>query len=273
MNKKLLAAAVASTFAIPGVVAADASFYGAVKPRVNVQDSDLSMTDGGSRIGWKSSKDMGNGNTVSGKIELGVDASAGSINEGDTSRVTTLSFGGDWGSATLGSQWSVMTGPDWVTCVNSGSSCAGHVGYQGRVADSLVIKGPAIGPLAISFQAEADGSDLAAWAIGTGIDLGSINMQVAYRDTDDNAYTEVAASTTVAGMTLAAGFSSQDVGNDGNSLFANISGLKLQYDETGGDADLSANYDVDLGGATMRLGVVDNEGSETAVFVQWMYSL
>ena len=40
MNKKLLAVAVASTFAIPGVVAADASFYGAVKPRVNVQDSE-----------------------------------------------------------------------------------------------------------------------------------------------------------------------------------------------------------------------------------------
>jgi predicted porin len=276
MNKKLLAAAVASTFAIPGVVSAGGdgvTFYGAVKPRINVQDSNLSMSDGGSRIGWKSSKDMGNGNTVSGKIELGVDASAGSINEGDTSRVTTLSFGGDWGSATLGAQWSIMSAPDWVTCVNSGSSCAGHVGYQGRVADSLVIKGPSIGPLAISFQAEADGSDLAAWAIGTGIDLGSINMQVAYRDTDDNAYTEVAASTTVAGMTLAAGFSSQDVGADGNSLFANVSGLKLQYDETDGDADLSANYDVDLGGATMRLGVVDNEGSETKVFVQWMYSL
>jgi hypothetical protein len=98
-------------------------------------------------------------------------------------------------------------------------------------------------------------------------------MQVAYRDTDTNAYTEVAASTTVAGMTLAAGFSSQDTGNDGNSLFANVSGLKLQYDETGGDADLSANYDVDLGGATMRLGVIDNEGSETKVFVQWMYNL
>ena len=273
MNKKLLAIAVASTFAIPGVVAADASFYGAVKPRVNVQDSDLSMSDGGSRIGWKSSKDMGNGNTVSGKIELGVDASAGSINEGNTSRVTTLSFGGDWGSATLGAQWSIMSAPDWVTCVNSGSSCAGHVGYQGRVADSLVITGPAIGPLALSMQAEADGSDLAAWAVATGIDLGTINLQAAYRDTDSDDYTEVAASTTVAGMTLAAGFSTAGSGADGNSLFANISGLKLQYDETGGDADLSANYDVDLGGATMRLGVIDNEGSETAVFVQWMYSL
>ena len=273
MNKKLLAVAVASAVAVPGVVAADASFYGALKPRINVQDSNLSMSDGASRIGWKSSKDMGNGNTVSGKVELGLDMSDGHINTGNTSRVTTVSFGGDWGSATVGSQWSVMTGPDWVTCVNSGSSCAGHVGYQGRVADSLIITGPAIGPLALSAQFEADGSDLAAWAIATGIDLGSINIQAAHRNTDSNAATEVAASTTVAGMTLAAGFSSQDVGDDGNSLFANVSGLKLQYDETGGDADLSANYDVDLGGATMRLGVIDNEGSETKVFVQWMYSL
>jgi len=273
MNKKLLAVAVASAVAVPGVVAADASFYGSLKPRINVQDSNLSMSDGASRIGWKSSTDMGNGNTVSGKVELGLDMSDGHINTGNTSRVTTVSFGGDWGSATLGSQWSVMTGPDWVTCVNSGSSCAGHVGYQGRVADSLIITGPAIGPLALSAQFEADGSDLAAWAIATGIDLGSINIQAAHRNTDSNAATEVAASTTVAGMTLAAGFSSQDVGDDGNSLFANVSGLKLQYDETGGDADLSANYDVDLGGATMRLGVIDNEGSETKVFVQWMYNL
>ena len=112
MNKKLLAAAVASAVAVPGVVAADASFYGSLKPRINVQDSNLSMSDGASRIGWKSSKDMGNGNTVSGKVELGLDMSDGHINTGNTSRVTTVSFSGDWGSATMGSQWSVMTGPD-----------------------------------------------------------------------------------------------------------------------------------------------------------------
>ena len=68
MNKKLLAAAVASTFAIPGVVAAEASFYGALKPRIQVQDSNITFKDGASRIGWKSSKDMGNGNSVSGKV-------------------------------------------------------------------------------------------------------------------------------------------------------------------------------------------------------------
>ncbi len=40
MNKKLLAVAVASAVAVPGVVAADASFYGSLKPRINVQDSE-----------------------------------------------------------------------------------------------------------------------------------------------------------------------------------------------------------------------------------------
>ena len=99
------------------------------------------------------------------------------------------------------------------------------------------------------------------------------SIQAAYRDTDSDDYTEVAASHTVAGIPLAAGFSSAGSGADGSSIFANVSGLKMQYDETAGDADLSANYDVDLGGATMRLGVIDNEGSETKVFVQWMYSL
>ena len=82
MNKKLLAAAVASAVAVPGVVAADASFYGSLKPRIQVQDSDITFKDGASRIGWKSSTDMGNGNSVSGKVELGLDMSDGHINTG-----------------------------------------------------------------------------------------------------------------------------------------------------------------------------------------------
>ena len=269
MNKKLLAIAVASTFAIPGVVAADASFYGAVKPRVNVQDSDLSMSDGGSRIGWKSSKDMGNGNTVSGEIEIGVDATNGGSNP--VSRDTWIKFSGDWGSAAVGNQWSVMSSA-FGTCVISGASCAGTIAYQGRVSDALIITGPAVGPLALSVQLEADGTDLAGWAVKTGLDLGSISIDAGYRDTDSNSLGVVGLSGTTAGIAWGASFSSDDT-TDGNGIYAKISGLKLQYDETGGDADVAANYDVDLGGAVMRLGVVDNEGDETKAFVQFNYSL
>ena len=273
MNKKLLAVAVAGAVAVPGFAAADVSTYGTMYIRTTVQDSDLAIVDGASRFGFSSSKDMGNGNTVSGKVELGLDMSDGHINTGNTSRVTTVSFGGDWGSATVGSQWSVMTGPDWVTCVNSGSSCAGHVGYQGRVADSLVITGPAVGPLALSLQFEADGSDLAAWAVSSGLDLGSISIDAAYRDTDTNTAHGVGISGNTAGVIWGASFSDQDVGNDGNGLFLEVQGLRFQYDETGGVSDLAFNYNIDLGGATMRLIIADHEGDETMAAVQFNYSL
>ena len=274
MNKKLLAIAVASAVAAPGVVAADLSVYGAVKPRITIQDSNITMSDGGSRFGFKSSTDMGNGNSVAGVIEVAFDVSQGKAASGNTSRLGNIKFSGDWGSATIGSQWSVMTDTEWNTCVLSGASCAGLVGYQGRVADAVVIRGPAIGPLGLALQLEADGSDLGAWAVSTGIDLGSIGVSASYRDDDSDATTQVSASTSVAGISLAASYASLNSGADGNSIYAKLPfGLKLSYTETGGNGNVGANYDVDMGGATMRLIAVDNEGSDTSVAVQWMYGL
>jgi predicted porin len=274
MNKKLLAIAVASAVAAPGVVAADVSVYGKVIPRIMVKDSNITMSDGGSRFGFKSSKDMGNGNTVAGVIEAGFDVSQGKTASGDKGRLGNLKFSGDWGSATIGSQWSVMTDTEWNTCILSGVSCHGLLGYQGRVADAIVIRGPAIGPLGLALQLEADGSDLAAWAVSTGIDLGSISVSASYRDDDSDAATQVSASTSVAGVTLAASYSSLNSGADGNSIYAKLPvGLKLAYSETGGAQNLGVNYDVDLGGVTMRLIGDDREGGDTAVGVQWIYGM
>ena len=269
MNKKLLAAAVASAVAVPGFAVADVNTYGTLYIRTQVQDSNISMIDGATRFGFNSSKDMGNGNTVSGEIEIGINATNGGTNP--WTRDTWIKFAGDWGSASVGNQWSVMSS-SFGTCILSGASCAGTIAYQGRVADSLIITGPAIGPLALSVQLEADGSDLAAWAVKTGIDLGALSIDAGYRDTDSNSLGIVGVSGTTAGVSWGASFSSDDT-TDGNGLYANISGLKFQYDETGGDADLGFNYDVDLGGSTMRLGVIDNEGDEIKAFVQFAYSL
>jgi predicted porin len=275
MNKKLLAIAVASAVAAPGVVAADVSVYGNVQPRISVTDSNVTMSDGGSRFGFKSSTDMGNGNTVSGNIEVAFDVSQGKAASGNTSRLGNIKFSGDWGSATIGSQWSVMTDTEWNTCVLSGASCMGLLGYQGRVADAVVIRGPAIGPLGLALQLEADGSDIAAWAASTGIDLGSISISASYRDDDSDAATQVSAGTSVAGVGLAASYSSLASGADGNSIYANLpvgSGLKLSYSETGSSSGMGANYNVDLGGATMRLIATDTD-DDTTVAVQWIYGL
>ena len=270
MNKKLLAAAVASAVAVPGFAAADVNTYGTLYIRTQVQDSNISMIDGATRFGFNSSKDMGNGNTVSGEIEVGLDAT----NNGSAlkTRDTWIKFAGDWGSATVGNQWGVMSG-SLGTNKLSGASGAGLVHYQGRASDSLIITGPAIGPLALSVQFEADGSDLAAWAVASGIDLGALSIDAAYRDTDTNTAHGVGVSGNTAGVIWGASFSDQDVGNDGNGLFLEVQGLRFQYDETGGDSDLAFNYNIDLGGATMRLIVADHEGEETMAAVQFNYSL
>ena len=269
MNKKLLAAAVASAVAVPGFAAADVNTYGTLYIRTQVQDSNISMIDGATRFGFNSSKDMGNGNTVSGEIEIGVDATNGGSNP--VTRDTWIKFAGDWGSAGVGNQWSVMSSA-FGTCINSGASCSGVIAYQGRVSDSLIITGPAVGPLGLSVQLEADGSDLAAWAVKTGIDLGSLSIDAGYRDTDSNSLSAVGVSGTTAGIAWGASFSSDDT-TDGNGLFANISGLKLQYDELEGVTDLNANYNIDLGGAGMRLIVDDRDDEETKAAVQFNYSL
>jgi len=270
MNKKLLAAAVASAVAVPGFAAADVSTYGALYIRTTVQDSNIAMVDGASRFGFSSSKDMGNGNTVSGGIAIGFDATNGGT--APWTRDTWIKFAGDWGSVGVGNQWSVMSG-NMGTNKLSGASGAGLVHYQGRASDSLIITGPAIGPLALSVQFEADGSDLAAWAVSSGIDVGALSIAAAYRDTDTNAFHGVGVSGNTAGVIWGASFSDQDVGNDGNGLFLEVQGLRFQYDETGGDSDLGFNYNIPLGGATMRLILVDNEGEETKAAVQFNYSL
>jgi predicted porin len=270
MNKKLLAAAVASAVAVPGFAAADVSTYGALYIRTTVQDSNIAMTDGASRFGFSSSKDMGNGNTVSGGIAIGFDATNGGT--APWTRDTYIKFAGDWGSASVGNQWSVMSG-NMGTNKLSGASGAGLVHYQGRVSDSLIITGPAIGPLALSLQFEADGTDLAAWAVSSGIDLGSLSIDAAYRDSDTNTAHGVGVSGNTAGVIWGASFSDQDVGNDGNGLFLEVQGLRFQYDETGGVSDLAFNYNIDLGGATMRLIIADHEGDETSASVQFNYSL
>jgi predicted porin len=277
MNKKLIAAAVASVIAGPAVMSvatADVSIYGAIYPRMNIQDSKMTLSDGGSRFGFKSTTDMGNGNTVSGGIEVGFDATAGTVGTGATSRLGHITYAGDWGSLRIGSAWSVMGTAQGHACPNTGQACGGSVNYQSRVADAVVLK-TTVGGLSLNGQAEFDGgSDLAGWALSTGIDVGSISLGVGHRDGSHGDNTTVGISTTIAGVGLGAVTSSNSSNEDGWALSANVSGLSLTLDENSSDAqEVSANYSVDLGGSSMKLIVVDADGASAKVAVQWSYSL
>jgi len=274
MNKKLIAIAVAGAVAGPSIMSAasaDVTVYGAMYPRLVIQDSNMDLIDGGSRVGFKSSKDMGNGNTVSGTIEMAVDIT--NATWGDGNRHGNVKYAGDWGSITIGQQWSISTDAQWHTCGLSGSSCAGWVGYQGRTADIISVRTGGIGALSLGAQAGFDGGDLADWVVTAGIDVGSVSFDANYRDDDTTTHTKVGASTTLAGVSLGLGFSDSASGADGFSALANFSGIKVQYDETGDDEDLTLNYDIDLGGSTLRLIIADHQPADTKFAMQWNYSL
>jgi predicted porin len=279
MNKKLIAAAVASVIAGPAaisVASADVSVYGTVYVRATLQDSKLGLENGSnSRFGFKSTTDLGNGNTVSGGIEVGFDASDGQISSGKTGRLGHITYAGDWGSLRLGSAWSVMGTAQGHACPNTGQACGGSVNYQSRVADAIVLK-TTVGGLDLNGQVELDGgTDLAGWAISTGIDVGPISLGVGHRDYDTGDVNTVGASATIAGVGLGAVVSSNSANQDGWAISANVSGLSLTLDENASDAqEVTANYNVDLGGgSSMKFGVIDADGASAKVLVQWAYGL
>jgi len=276
MNKKLIAAAVAGAVASPAIMSAagaDVSVYGALYPRIQVQDGDVSFVDGASRFGFKSSKDMGNGNTVSGVIEAGFDVGNGKTASADKSRLANVSYSGDWGSAVLGSAWSI-DGAAKAACVAGGQSC-NQVGYQGRVADMIQVTGD-MGGFTLQAQTEFDGTDGAsAWAVATSIDFGSLNVGAVYRDDGTDEFTHVGASTTLAGVYVGAELGDSTGGTDSWGVGVKLpGGIKIGLDNGGDDnQDIAASYDIDLGGSTLRLIILDNEPADTTAKIQWSYSL
>ena len=275
MNKKLIAAAVAAAVAGPTLMSAasaDVSVYGALYPRISISDGDTTLEDGGSRFGFKSSTDMGNGNTVSGLIEAGFSTStAGTI--GGTSRKGNVSYSGDWGSATIGGTGSIMAAAI-KACVAGGQSC-NQVGYQGRVASSLTLSGD-LGGLNLDLQTLFDGTDgVASWAVATSVDFGSLGVGAAYRDDGTDQFTNVGASTTLAGVYVGVEMGDSSDGTDSWGVGVKLpGGIKIGVDNGGDDnQDVAASYDIDLGGSTLSLRIADKEPADTVVKAQFSYSL
>lgn len=100
-----------------GLIKADTTLYGSIRLSVNYiedkyhGDIDKSKTtdvhNKASRFGIKGHEDLGNGLTAFYTYEFGVAADKGSIQSGDTKRLSYVGLKHDnWGAITLGAQWS-----------------------------------------------------------------------------------------------------------------------------------------------------------------------
>jgi predicted porin len=111
MKKTAIALAVAAIAAAPLAAQADAGAYASVRVAISNTDAgdgadaQWNVDNEASRFGFQGSEDLGNGLKVVGRYEFGVDASAGSLQVGNNTRLSYAGIEGDFGGVYLGSQW------------------------------------------------------------------------------------------------------------------------------------------------------------------------
>ena len=268
MNKKLLAVALAGAVAVPGIVSADIATYGNLQPTITVADGDVSFGGGGSRLGFKSSKDMGNGNAVAGLYEIGIDASSMSV--AASNRLSQISFSGDWGSAKLGRVWSAVSSAGlWNHCVGVLQACA-LPGTQFRTSDSVGLSAGVGGLDLVGDLQFADGG-VDRWTIGTSVDIGSLSIGASYADAGADDFTMVSFSTSLGGIGIGAGYGTGG-GSDGWAVQSSFAGLNVQMEQVDDAQKVYADYPIDLGGATLYILGAGGDG-DTTFGARVVYSL
>ena len=268
MQKRLIAVAVAGLLATP--VAADVAVSGSVRVRMDYDGNQWQVKNSGSRIRFKASSDLGNGQSVYMNYEFGVDAGQGSIQTGTTKRLTYVGIKGDWGSMSLGSQWSTLF--NTVGTYIDSSNVYGGLGYWGegggqyRMPYSVALS-TNIGGFSIAADAQmpSGGDDLDRATIGTNLSVGAVSIGAAWQDNGDNDFTGIGASMNLAGIALSGGYT--DVQNKGSGFGINgkLAGVTLAYEETDSVADptIWGTYKIGLGGgASVRIELA-NDGTDT----------
>ena len=256
MNKKLLAAAIAGTLAAP-VAIADVAVSGSI--RVGVQgasdgtDTTWQIRNGGSRLRFKASEDLGNGQSAYVNYEFGVDAGKGAIQTGNTSRVTEVGIKGGWGSIAMGSLWSTVW--SMVGTHIDKSNAFGGQGYQGKYRINHAVRyKTSMGALNLGMDAQmlSGGDDVDNASIGFGGSMGSLKYGLAYRDDGDNDYTGVGFGTKMGDLSISGGWSDKDGGNSGSNInIGRIAGIWMSYGKvSGSDGAFVANYHHKVGKST-----------------------
>ena len=268
MQKKLIAVAVAGLLATP--VAAEVAVSGSVRVRMDYDGNQWQVKNSGSRLRFKASSDLGNGQSAYMNYEFGVDAGKGTIQTGTTKRLTYVGLKGDWGSFSLGSQWSTLF--NTVGTFIDPSNVYGGLGYWGngggqyRMPYSIALT-TNLGGISVAADAQMSdgGDDLDRATIGTNFSVGAVSMGAAWQDNGDSDFTGIGASMNLAGMALSGGFT--DVQNTGSGFGINgkLAGVTVAYEESDSveDPTIWGNYKIGLGGgASVRIELA-NDGTDT----------
>ena len=269
MQKKLIAAAVAGALATP-VAIADVAVSGSIRTGVEYTGSEWVVADNFSRLRFKASSDLGNGQSAYMGYEFRVNSAQGSLVTGNTQRLSYVGIKGDWGSLSLGSQWSTLF--NTVGTFVDKSNRYGGLGYWGegggqyRMKDSVALM-TNLGGFSISADAQmnAGGDDLDRATIGTNLNIGGVSIGAAWQDNGNNDFTGIGASISLAGVALSGGYSDVSGSGSGYGINAKIAGIMVAYETTDSvaDANIWGNYAIGLGGGAKAIIELMNDGTDT----------
>ena len=269
MQKKLIAAAVAGALATP-VAIADVAVSGSIRTGVEYTGSEWVVADNFSRLRFKASSDLGNGQSAYMGYEFRVNSAQGSLVTGNTQRLSYVGIKGDWGSLSLGSQWSTLF--NTVGTFIDPSNRYGGVGYWGngggqyRMKDSVALM-TTLGGFSISADAQmnAGGDDLDRATIGTNINIGGLSLGAAYQNHGNSDFTGIGGSMTLAGVSLMGGYTDVSNAGSGFGINAKIAGITVAYEDSDAYADgqIWGNYAIGLGGGAKAIIEILNDGTDT----------
>ena len=269
MQKILIAAAVAGALAAP-VAVADVAVSGSIRTGVEYTGSEWVVADNSSRLRFKASSDLGNGQSAFMNYEFRVNSAKGSIVTGNTQRLTYVGIKGDWGQLSLGSQWSTLF--NTVGTFIDPSNRYGGVGYWGngggqyRMKESVYMS-TQMGGLSVSgdMQMNPGGDDLDRFTVGGLMSIGGLSLGAAYQDNADNDFTGIGGAINLAGVALSGGFTDVSNVGSGYGINAKLAGIRVAYEDSDSYADgqIWGNYAIGLGGGAKAIIEIMNDGTDT----------
>ena len=267
MQKKLIAAAVAGALVAPAAMADGhgVAVSGSIRTGVEYTGSDWQVADNYSRLRFKASSDLGNGQSAYMNYEFRVNSAQGSIVTGNTQRLSYVGIKGDWGSLSLGAQWSTAfnTVGTFIDKSNRYGGAA-NVCIQYRMKDSVMLS-TQLGGLSLMADAQmtAGGDSLDRGTVGGLFSIGGLSLGAVYQSADTDCM-GVGAALNIAGIGISGGFVDADGGDSAFGVNASIGGLWIDYETADSiDGVITGSYGLGLGGGAKMIVEVSNDGTDT----------
>jgi len=227
--KKKWLAALSSALMTP-VTMAEVAISGSIRSGIEHTGSDWQVIDNDSRLRFQFSSDLADGQNAYMNYEFRVNAAQGSMVTGDKKLLSFIGVKGDWGSLSLGAQWSTAFNTVGTFIDKSfwyGGSSLECVQYR---MNHSVMFATSLGGLSLMADAQMDtsGGTLDRSTIGGLFSNGTLSVAAMYQHADDDCL-GVAGGLSLGHVDLSGGFVERASGAIGWDINAAFGYLWIDY--------------------------------------------